>query len=210
MNKKGAEKLCVINMLWGLTGCGELCHTIGAAMVPRLLELNIMTIKIDLPATHTVTKGPRDKSWQSELEIDVSKLSPEIVARLAIHGLHQKIADAASAAKTQEDADAAMGKAMDALLAGEWAQRSGGGGVDEFTRVARMIVRKAFKDANGPDSKERKAFLDLDSADQDAKLDEWFAANEATFRPVVEAEVASRKAERERRAKLAKATEFSL
>lgn len=169
-----------------------------------------MTIKIDLPATHTVTKGPRDKTWLAECEIDIAKLSPEIIARLAMHGLHQKIADAASASKTLDEASAAMAKAMDGLLAGGWTQRASGGGVDEFTRVARMIVRKAFKDANGPDSEAREAFMALDTGEQDEKLDEWFTANEDAFREPVEAEVAARKAERERRAKLAKATSFDI
>lgn len=169
-----------------------------------------MTIKIDLPATHIVTKGPRDKSWMAEVSVDVAKLSPEIVAELAMHGLHQKIADAASAAKSEDEALASMQKAMDALLAGEWTRRTGGGGVDERTRVARSIVRKAFKDNNPAGSDARETFMALDDADQNAKLDEWFAANEDAFGPAVDAELAARKAERERRTKLAKVTDFGI
>lgn len=169
-----------------------------------------MTIKIDLPAEHTVTKGPRDKSWTSAVSVDLGKLSPEIVARLAVHGLHQKIADAASGAETEAEATASMQKAVDAILAGEWTQRTGGGGVDEFTLVMRQIVRGAMKAKFGAKSPEWTEFTGRDDAAQNAKFQEVFDANEATFRPLVEARVAERAAERARKGKLAGSLDISL
>lgn len=169
-----------------------------------------MTIKIDLPESHTVTKGPRDKSWLASVSVDVTKLSPEIVARLAVHGLHQKIADAASGAETEAEAVASMQKAVDAVLAGEWTQRTGGGGVDEVTLVRRQIVRAAVKAKFGAKSPEWTEFTGRADTDQAAKLDEIFAANEAAFGPAVDAKLAERKREREAKAKLATGLEIAL
>lgn len=160
-------------------------------------------VKIELPESHTVTKGPRDKSWVAGVTVTLGDLSPEIVARLAVHGLHQKIADAASGAETEAEALASMQKAVDGLLAGEWTQRTGGGGVDEVTTVRRQIVRSAVKAKFGAKSPEWTEFTGRSDADQNAKLDEIFAENEAAFTPAVEARMAERKAERERKAKLA-------
>lgn len=169
-----------------------------------------MTIKIDLPETHTVTKGPRDKSWLAEVTCNVTALSADIVARLAMHGLHQKIADAASGAETLDEASAAMQKALDGLLAGEWTQRTGGGGVDERTAVTRSVVRGAVKAKFGAKSAEWASFTGLDDAAQNAKLDEWAAANADAFAPAIEAELAERAAKRARKADLVKGVAFTL
>jgi hypothetical protein len=137
-------------------------------------------------------------------------LSPEIVAALAIHGLHQKIADAASGATTADEADAAMNKAADALLAGTWSSRGTGEGVDDFTRIARLIVRRAIKVKLGSKSPEWAAFTGLDDATQAEKLDANFAKNEAVFRPEVEAEIERRKAEAKARTGLAAKVAFDI
>lgn len=172
---------------------------------------NMHTIKIDLPETHTAMKGPRDKSWEAvSVSIDVTKLSPDIIARLATHGLHQKLADAASQSKTADEALAAMNKAADSLLAGEWATRRGGEGVDEFTRIARLVVRRAIKAKLGGASPEWKAFTGLADDEQAAKLDANFAKNEAVFRPEVEAEIARRAAEAKARTGLAAKVAFDI
>lgn len=166
-------------------------------------------MNINLPESHVVTKGPRDKSWSASVTIDLSKLSADMIARLAVHGLHQKVADAASASKSEDEALGAMNKAVDAVLAGEWTSRTAGEGVDERTRVARIIVRKAFKDANAANSAARLAFKALDVDEQNAKLDEWFEANEA-FGPMVDAELAERAAKADKQRKLAKAVTFGM
>lgn len=169
------------------------------------------TIKIDLPETHTATKGPRDKSWEAvSVTVDVTKLAPEIIARLAVHGLQQKLADAASQSKTADEAIGAMQKAADALLAGEWASRVAGSGVDDFTRIARLIVRRAIKAKLGAKSPEWAAFTGLPDAEQAEKLDANFAKNEAVFRPEVEAEIERRKAEAKARSGLATKVAFDI
>jgi hypothetical protein len=169
-----------------------------------------MTIKIDLPESHTVTKGPRDKAWTASVTVDLAKLSPEIVARLAVHGLQQKIADAASGAATADEANAAMNKAVDAILAGEWTSRTAGEGVSEEVAVGRMVVRKAVKAKFGSKSPEWAKFTGLEPAEQNAKLDEWLAANAETFaEPIAEA-LAARAKERADKAKLAKAANFAI
>lgn len=165
---------------------------------------------ITLEGMATFTKGPRDKAWQAAVTMDLGELSSDIVARLAMHGLQQKIADAASGAQTLDEATAAMQKAADAVLAGEWSSRVAGGGVDEETTVARSIVKAAVKAKFGAKSPQWATFTGLSDADQVAKLDEWFAANEATFRPAVDAKLAERKREREAKAKLAKAIDFAM
>lgn len=138
------------------------------------------------------------------------EMLPDASAEYLLTFALQSLQDAYAGADNAEDAIAAFETKRTRVIEGKIGVRSGGSGVDEFTRVARMIVRKAFK-ANAPSgSEDREAFMALDSEAQDAKLDEWFAANEDDFRPVVEEEVAARKAERERKAKLAKKASFSL
>ena len=169
-----------------------------------------MQYKINLDGTHTVTKGPRGGAWKASVAIDLTALSAEIVARLAVHGLQQKVADAASGAETLDEANAAMQKAVDAILAGEWSSRGSGEGVDEFTRIARQLVRSAMKDQFGAKSPEWAAFTGLSDAEQNAKLDANFAANESEIRPLVEERIESIRADRERKAAAAKKVKFAL
>lgn len=165
---------------------------------------------IETPDIWTVTKGPRDKAWEASASCDVSKLDASIVAKLAMHGLQQKIADAAAGAKTADEADASMGKAIEALLAGDWSSRSAGDGVTEETRVARSVVRQAVKAKFGAKSPEWAKFTGLSDADQNAKLDEWFAGNADAFAPAVEKEMERRKAAAKAKAKLADSLDISL
>lgn len=146
---------------------------------------------------------------KGKLVLDGKEL-PDASAEYLLTFALQSLQDAYAGAADNAECVGAFEAKRDKIIEGTIGVRMGGSGVDEFTRVARMIVRKAFKDNNAAGSDARETFMALDPSDQDAKLDEWFAANEDTFRPVVEAEVASRKAERERRAKLAKATSFNL
>ena len=167
-------------------------------------------IKIELPESHTVTKGPRGGAWQASVSVDIGKLSADIIARLAVHGLHQKIADAAAGSETLDEANAAMQKAIDGLLAGEWTQRTGSGGVDERTRVARSVVHAAVKAKFGAKSPEWATFTGLSDDDRNAKLDGWFAEHESTFAPAVDEEMARRAAKRDAKAGLAKAVTFKM
>jgi len=171
-----------------------------------------MHVKIELPETIAIT------SRGVEVSLDLSKLSPDIVARLVIHGATQKVADAASgAAKLVSDevtieqaTESLMTKARDALVAGEWSQRSGGGGVDEETRIARIVVRNAIKAKFGSKSPEWAKFTGLSDAEQIAKLDEIRAANADAFQPAIEAELERRRKAAAEKAKLAKGLDIAI
>lgn len=166
--------------------------------------------KIELPKSHVVTKGPRDKSWVASVTVSTEAFTPDIVAKLAMHGLQQKIADAASGATNHDEALAAMQKAADAIVKGEWSSRGVGTGADERTLVARSIVRAAMKAKLGGASPEWAAFTGLDPAAQLAKLDAIAAANEAIFADAIDAKMAERAAEREQRKTLAGAADFNI
>jgi hypothetical protein len=167
-------------------------------------------IKINLPDAHTVTKGPRDKSWSASVTVDVSKLSDDIVARLAVHGLHQKIADAAAGATNADEAVAAMQKAADAVIAGDWTSRVAGAGVDERTRVQRSVTMAAAKAKFGAKSPEWATFTGLGDDEQAEKLDAWFTAFETVLAPEVDAEMERRAAKRAAKQNLGSAVSFEL
>lgn len=154
-----------------------------------------MNIKIELPATFDAT------SRGVAVTIPLGELSAEIIAELVMHGLQQKVADAASAAKSVADESGnpvedvtreLMQKAADGLLAGEWTRRTGGGGVSEEVRIARIVTRKLVKDKFGSKSPEWATFTGLELSEQNEKLDAWFAANEKVLAPERDAEMARR------------------
>lgn len=169
-----------------------------------------MTIKINLPETHVVTKGWRESDEVAEFVADVTKLPVDIVAELAMHGLHQKLADSAAGAESMDEATSAMGKVFDQLVAGEWTRRGTGGGVSEEQTVARMVTRRLVKAKFGSKSPEWATFTGLDAGEQNAKLDEWFASNEAALAPERDAELAARRDAAKRKRDAAKKVEFSL
>lgn len=155
---------------------------------------------IGLSGSHTVGKGPRDKSWTASVTVDLAKLTTEIVERLALHGLTQKIADAASGATSADEANGAMQKAADAILAGDWSSRREASGVDERTRVARQIVRGIYKAKLGGKSPEWAEFTGMSNAEQAEVLDKLVAKNEAKLAPMIDEKLATLRAERERNA----------
>lgn len=170
---------------------------------------------INLPAAFAVSKGPRNGDWSAVCDIDPAKVPEALWTELALHGLKQKIADAASSAKTEAEASAAMDKARDALYAGEWRRTSKAGeAVDPVTAEARIIIRQAMKDSlnkggkKGAPTKEWAAFLGLSDDDQLAKIDANIEANRAAIWPLAEAE-AKRKADA-RKAKAALKVAFKL
>lgn len=170
----------------------------------------MVSFKIETPDTFSVGKGPRDGSWHSSIEIDVSKLSPEIMSLLAMHGLKQKIADAAAGAQSKDDADALMGKALDALIAGEWSSRGTGEGVSVEQAIARSLVRAAIKSQLDSKSPEWKAFDGLDKAEQNKKLDANYEANKEIFEPEVQAELKRRQEKAAQKAKLSNKINFAI
>lgn len=106
------------------------------------LESNIMTkFTFDLEGLFAVTKGPRGGAWEASYAIDLAAIPADIVPLLVRHGLKQKLADAASGATTEAEAFAAMAKAGDAILAGDWAVRTPGAGAvsDEQAALVNLI-----------------------------------------------------------------------
>lgn len=76
-----------------------------------------------------------------KLVATLDKLSPEMVTRLAVHGLSQKVGDAASGFAKERDflgAFGAMNAVWDNLQAGLWASRSGGGTSDLVAAIAKL------------------------------------------------------------------------
>jgi hypothetical protein len=93
-----------------------------------------MEIQINLPAMHDIARAGHN------VQIDITKLRADTIAQLVLHGLTQKIGDAA-AGKKGDDALAAMQQVMDQLIAGNWTVRKAGtAGRDA---LARMMIAKA-------------------------------------------------------------------
>lgn len=93
-----------------------------------------MEIQINLPATHAVNRS------EHEIEIDLNRINAETLAQLVLHGLTQKIGDAA-AGKKGDEALAAMQKVMDQLYAGEWTMRRAGSAAR--SALEKMMITKA-------------------------------------------------------------------
>lgn len=172
-----------------------------------------MKVSIELGENIAVTSRERS------VTVDVTKLSADIIAKLVVHGLTQKVADAASGAKKIAEESGGdvgdvtenlMAKAVDALVAGDWSTRTAGEGVSIETRVARQITRTMAKAKMGSKSPAWATFTGLSDEEQNAKLDAWFAANEAKLQPEVDAELARRKAAAKAKDKLADAVSFEL
>lgn len=124
---------------------------------------------IELPATHVVT------SRGKHVTVDVGGLKADIIARLVLHGLTQKIGDAAAGAKAAagEGADEAaiadtghalMQKVAATLAAGEWGVERGGNGVSaehaEMRTILRPLVKAKFSNWREMDEKARVAAID--------------------------------------------------
>lgn len=91
-------------------------------------------------------------------------LSAEIVERLAVHGLSQKVGDSASGYAKDRDflgAFGAMSAVLDNLKAGLWASRSGGGTSDLVAAIAKI---------KGVSLEEAQAAIDKANEEQVATL----------------------------------------
>lgn len=134
-----------------------------------------MKVTMNLDGSFTVSKSPRAGDWNASVSIDLAAIPESLWEKLALHGLKQKIADAASGAKTKAEAEASMAKACDALIAGDWSSRGEGTGASFETIVARSVMRNAAKLQLGAKSEKWAEFTGLSDSDQLAKLDAWLA-----------------------------------
>lgn len=114
----------------------------------------------------------------------------------------QSLQDAYAGAESLSDATKRFEAKLAAVIDGTIGMR-GGSTVDEFTSIARSMVRAAYKSKYGKDSPEWTEFTGLDDDAADEFLDAKFAANENALRPAVEAEIERRDAERKAKAKVA-------
>lgn len=147
-----------------------------------------MEYTITLPKMVTFKRAGEDRTF------DIEGLAGDIIEELVIHGLTQKIGDAA-AGKSGDDATAAMQKVHDALMRGDWGvKRSGGGGFDEVQRAMISFVRPKMRGAIG-------GYKDMTAAERDAaiwsKIEEQSETAQASIRKHAEGLVATAKAERE-------------
>lgn len=150
------------------------------------------TLKIELPASFDI--AARGKS----VTVTLDKLTDDIIGKLVLHGLTQKVADAAASAKKvaeESGGDAAdIGKGMmqavvEALEAGNWGTRVAGSPVSDEVKVRRSIVRKLF--GQKADDAAKAAFKAMDAAAQAAHLDALFDKQNDARKAAIMADVAN-------------------
>ena len=132
-----------------------------------------MEMNVNLPATHEVSS--RGKT----VTVDVAKLDADMIVKLALHGLTQKVADAAAGAKKAAGEDASDEliaetgfQLMDAvarrLESGDWgAERGVGGTSDPLDKWRLAVMRDIMKTPNGAELK--KMYDAIASDDQKAR-----------------------------------------
>lgn len=174
---------------------------------------------IELPNTYAVV------SRSIGVEAKLDKLSPEIIAKLALHGLTQKIGDSAASAlkdagfegqkfkdlseadkvKVNDFAKAAMAATLEALEKGEWSERrAGAGSVDPVVQRIRVLfgalLREQAKDVWA-------TVKDLEPKDKAERLDALFATQDEAFQTAMAGDAKEQlEAEAKARAKVAKLT----
>ena len=147
------------------------------------------------------------ESRGTSVTMDVTKLTDEIVAKLVLHGLTQKVSDSAASALTdagfkgqkfadltegqqaevQKAAREAMTKVAASLESGEWGvERTGGAGVDPVTAEIRSMLRPDYKAAWIAENN-KEGWKALEEAEIVAAIDELFAAQDADTQDAIEA-----------------------
>lgn len=101
------------------------------------------------------------------VEVDVTKLSAEMVANLFAYGLRQKVNDSASSAKDKAESETMMQACIENLLSGTWAMRSAASESDPLDKFRIAIVREIL--AKPQNAKLKAAYDDIDSSDQPAR-----------------------------------------
>lgn len=173
---------------------------------------------IDLPATHVVT------SRGKHVTIDLASIPEDVVTKLVLHGLTQKVADSAASAtgdartalgdkatdeavkvKAAELGASAMQDVVDNLVKGIWGAVRTGGGITPLQAALRGVARTLFI-ASFNDAKRAK-WKALDAEARNTKLDEVIAAQSAEVLAAWTAQAEENiKAEKARKAATAKLT----
>lgn len=160
---------------------------------------------------YVVERGKGEDAAQ--VTVDLAALSDEILAQLVLHGLKQKIADAAAGAKgfaeehemtVAEAAENLMQKVVDNLAAGNWGAQRGGAGValtGEGSEVDAKVISLLRPNVRAADE---KWYKNATEADRKARCVETFTAlddaQQTSFVKVAKARIAR---EREEAAELA-------
>lgn len=155
-----------------------------------------MEMKVNLPATHEVSS--RGKT----VTVDMSKLDADMIAKLALHGLTQKVADAAAGAKKAAGEDASdetiadtgyqlMDAVAKRLESGDWgAERGGGAASDPLDKYRLQVMRDIMKTPKGEALK--AAHDKIPSEDQKARR-EYLLSIAAKNSAIVDKEAQKRK-----------------
>jgi len=141
------------------------------------------TFTIELPATLDVA------SRGQSVQLDLAKLPADLIARAALHGFTQKIADAAAGAgkfaeannmATPEAGAILMAKVVTNLEAGTWGiERTGGSGFDTLTKMCHTIARETLHAKLAAENKPYKTFTDKSPDEQIAILAKIIAGDES-------------------------------
>jgi hypothetical protein len=97
---------------------------------------------------------------KTTVTVDFSELSKEMIAKLALHGLKQKLADSAASSLTDAERIEKISGTADNLRAGVW--NSTGGGttsllVEAIARVKKCTIEQAQMAVDGLDDEKEKA-----------------------------------------------------
>lgn len=155
---------------------------------------SVATKKIDLEG-RKVEITFADGTAQS---LSLNDLNDEIITRLALHGLSQKLGDSYAGAGTEDDpvavATAAVGGVIENLMEGNWTQRATGTSGPRVTMLAEALSR-----ATGKPVEECAELVNelKDAADTEDASDEDKARFDAVKNhPAVKAEMSKIRAER--------------
>jgi len=161
-----------------------------------------MEYTIILPDTLEVTS--RDQT----VTLSLSEMPEWIIAKAVLHGLTQKVSDAAAGAKkaaddsddmTVEEATVSLMTAIvETLQAGSWGrERGAGSGLSARDRMARKIVGDWFRNAYAKGTPERDKYNDEDGAGRYAIIDKIWGDNEKVFAPAVDEALAAEVAKKD-------------
>lgn len=161
-----------------------------------------MEYTIELPDMLEVTS--RDQT----VTLDVKKLGESLIAKAVLHGLTQKVSDAAAGAKRMaDDSDdmtveqatvSLMTAIVETLEGGSWGrERGAGSGLSARDRMARKIVGDWFRNSYAKGTPERDKYNDEDGAGRYAIIDKIWADNEGAFGPAVDEAIAAEAAKKD-------------
>ena len=162
-------------------------------------DMTMHNYTVYLPAHVDVNAGG------AAVTIDITELSPELIGQLALHGLRQKVADAAAGAKKVSEAEGEtrnktdiafdlMSKVKVNLESGTWgATRGESSGGDGLSDLQRMIVEVATTLIKAADWKAKIAgWADMSTVERRAA--KWTLLDGNASMPQLEAEAKRRMA----------------